>query len=184
MHLIREETAVFKTEQRWFAETDAVLAYIQSEIACANFSASLLGKSLRNGDSVKKLFEQIVKFGIVGAIAFVIDFAVLFILVEYFSMDSIAAATISFIVSVIFNYLASMKYVFVGRTDQSKKMQFIIFVVLSAIGLLINDGIMHLANLILAGIIPDFYYMISKVFATGVVMVWNFISRKIFLEQK
>ena len=33
-------------------------------------------KCLRNGDYMKKLFEQIVKFGIVGAIAFVIDYAI------------------------------------------------------------------------------------------------------------
>ena len=26
------------------------------------------------------------------------------------------------------------------------------------------------------------YYMISKIFATGIVMVWNFITRKIFIE--
>ena len=80
---------------------------------------------------MKKLFEQIVKFGIVGAIAFVIDYAVLFVLVQFLHMDSIIAATISFTVSVIFNYLASMKYVFVGRADQSKQTQFIIFIVLS-----------------------------------------------------
>ena len=78
---------------------------------------------------MKKLFEQIVKFGIVGAIAFVIDYAVLFVLVQFLHMDSIIAATISFTVSVIFNYLASMKYVFVGRADQSKQTQFIIFIV-------------------------------------------------------
>ena len=86
-------------------------------------------KCLRNGDYMKKLFEQIVKFGIVGAIAFVIDYAVLFVLVQFLHMDSIIAATISFTVSVIFNYLASMKYVFVGRADQSKQTQFIIFIV-------------------------------------------------------
>ena len=56
-------------------------------------------KCLRNGDYMKKLFEQIVKFGIVGAIAFVIDYAVLFVLVQFLHMDSIIAATISFTVS-------------------------------------------------------------------------------------
>ena len=99
---------------------------------------------------MKKLFEQIVKFGIVGAIAFVIDYAVLFVLVQFLHMDSIIAATISFTVSVIFNYLASMKYVFVGRADQSKQTQFIIFIVLSVIGLGINDGIMWILNGILS----------------------------------
>lgn len=133
---------------------------------------------------MKKLFEQIVKFGIVGAIAFVIDYAVLFVLVQFFHMDSIAAATVSFTVSVIFNYAASMKYVFVGREDQSKRTQFIIFIILSIIGLGINDGIMWVLNGILAPFIPTFYYLISKIIATAIVMVWNFISRKIFLEEK
>jgi putative flippase GtrA len=133
---------------------------------------------------MKKLFEQIVKFGIVGAIAFVIDYAVLFILVQFFGMDSIAAATISFTVSVIFNYLASMKYVFVGRSDQSKKTQFIVFVILSVMGLGINDGIMWILNKILITLIPTYFYLISKIFATAVVMVWNFVTRKIFIEEK
>lgn len=133
---------------------------------------------------MKKLLEQIVKFGIVGVLAFVIDYAVLFALVEFFHMDSIAAATISFTVSVIFNYLASMKYVFVGRADQSKRTQFIIFIILSVIGLLINDGIMWMLNSILKGFIPTYYYLVSKIVATAIVMVWNFVSRKIFLEEK
>ena len=133
---------------------------------------------------MKKLFEQIVKFGIVGAIAFVIDYAVLFVLVQFLHMDSIIAATISFTVSVIFNYLASMKYVFVGRADQSKQTQFIIFIVLSVIGLGINDGIMWILNGILSPFIPTYYYLVSKIVATAIVMVWNFVSRKIFLEEK
>lgn len=136
------------------------------------------------GDLMKKLLEQIIKFGIVGIIAFVIDYAVLFGLVEFFHMDSIAAATISFTVSVIFNYLASMKYVFVGRADQSRRQQFIIFVVLSVIGLGINDGIMWVLNQFLEAMIPAYYYLFSKIVATAVVMVWNFVSRKIFLEER
>jgi putative flippase GtrA len=131
-----------------------------------------------------KLFEQIVKFGIVGAVAFVIDYAVLFILVQFFGMNSIAAATISFTVSVIFNYAASMKYVFVGRSDQSKKKQFVIFVILSVMGLGINDGIMWILNSILMSFIPTYFYLVSKIVATGVVMVWNFVTRKIFIEEK
>lgn len=133
---------------------------------------------------MKKLIEQIVKFGIVGVLAFLIDYAVLFVLVQFFHMNSIAAATISFTVSVIFNYAASMKYVFVGRADQSKQVQFIIFIILSVIGLGINDGIMWVLNGILEPFIPTYFYLISKIVATGIVMVWNFISRKIFLEEK
>ena len=133
---------------------------------------------------MKKLFEQIVKFGIVGAIAFVIDYAVLFVLVQFLHMDSIIAATISFTVSVIFNYLASMKYVFVGRADQSKQTQFIIFIVLSVIGLGINDGIMWILNGILSPFIPTYYYLVSKIVATAIVMVWNLFQERFSLKKE
>lgn len=133
---------------------------------------------------MKKLFEQLIKFGIVGIIAFFIDYGIMIALVEIFNIDSIAAATVSFTVSVIFNYAASMRFVFVGRKDQSKQTQFIIFIVLSVIGLGINDSIMWILNKILSPVIPDYYYMISKIFATAVVMIWNFVSRKIFLEER
>ena len=55
------------------------------------------------------------KFGIVGVIAFVIDWGILNLLVGVFHMHNVLAATISFIISLIFNYLASMKFVFKHR---------------------------------------------------------------------
>lgn len=128
---------------------------------------------------MKELIKQIFKFGIVGVIAFIIDYGVLYVLVEYFSTYYLLASAISFVVSVIFNYLASMKFVFEGREDISKKKEFIVFVVLSIIGLLINQIIMWALVEKLS-----IFYMFSKVVATGFVMVWNFISRKIFLEKK
>lgn len=126
---------------------------------------------------MRKLIEQIMKFGVVGAIAFVIDFGVMVLLTEVFSIDPVISATVSFIMSVIFNYAASMRYVFSHREGMSRTREFIIFVVLSAIGLGIND------LLIWAGTdLASFDYRLVKIFATAVVMVWNFVTRKIFLE--
>lgn len=126
---------------------------------------------------MRKLIEQIMKFGVVGAIAFVIDFGVMVLLTEVFSIDPVISATVSFIMSVIFNYAASMRYVFSHREGMSRTREFAIFVVLSAIGLGIND------LLIWAGTdLASFDYRLVKIFATAVVMVWNFVTRKIFLE--
>lgn len=126
---------------------------------------------------MRKLIEQIMKFGVVGIIAFVIDFGVMVFLTEVFGIDPVISATVSFIISVIFNYAASMRYVFSHREGMSRTREFIIFVVLSAIGLGIND------LLIWAGIdLATFDYRLVKIFATAVVMVWNFVTRKIFLE--
>lgn len=126
---------------------------------------------------MRKLIEQIMKFGVVGVIAFVIDFGVMVFLTEVFGIDPVISATVSFIISVIFNYAASMRYVFSHREGMSRTREFIIFVVLSAIGLGIND------MLIWAGTdLASFDYRLVKIFATAVVMVWNFVTRKIFLE--
>lgn len=126
---------------------------------------------------MRKLIEQIMKFGVVGVIAFVIDFGVMVFLTEVFGIDPVISATVSFIISVIFNYAASMRYVFSHREGMSRTREFIIFVVLSAIGLGIND------LLIWAGTdLATFDYRLVKIFATAVVMVWNFVTRKIFLE--
>ena len=46
------------------------------------------------------------KFGVVGVIAFIIDYGLLALLTEVFGVNYLVSATISFTASVIFNYLA------------------------------------------------------------------------------
>ncbi|MGP6140261.1 GtrA family protein [Jeotgalibaca sp. A127] len=125
-----------------------------------------------------KLFAQLMKFGIVGVVATVIDFAVLTILTEFFGVHYLTSAAIGFIVSTLFNYFASMRYVFNSRFGEDEKhKELMIFVVLSVVGLGLNQLFMWLFVEI-AGI----FYIFSKVFATTLVMGWNFVSRKIWIE--
>lgn len=124
-----------------------------------------------------KLLAQIMKFGIVGVIATVIDFGVMNILYYGLGLNILIANTAGFVISLIFNYLASMKYVFAHKEDMSRRREFVIFVVLSVIGLVLNDGIV----LALKGGL-GLEANIAKVCATALVMVYNFITRKVFLE--
>ena len=124
-----------------------------------------------------KLIEQLMKFGVVGVIAFVIDYGLMVVLTELAGVNYLISATVSFIVSVTFNYFASMRYVFTHKEGMSRRREFAIFVILSVIGLGINDLLMWLGTDI-AGI----SYLITKIFATAVVMVWNFVTRKRFLD--
>ena len=54
---------------------------------------------------MKKLFEQIVKFGIVGAIAFVIDYAVLFVLVQFLHMEDVYKRQVFFCGRIHYKYI-------------------------------------------------------------------------------
>lgn len=138
---------------------------------------------------VRKLIEQLMKFGIVGVIAFVIDWGILNLLVGIFHMHNVLAATISFIISLIFNYLASMKFVFKHRDDMARWMEILIFVVGAVVGLFMNDAIIWISTY---GMNNDAYvsqhaeYLlrtnIGKLVATAVVMIWNFLIRKWLLD--
>ena len=72
----------------------------------------------------------------------------------------------------------SMKFVFEVNTETSKEKNFVQFIILSIIGLGINEVIMRLC----VGLwtLP---LLISKMLATAIVMVYNFISRKLLLEK-
>lgn len=127
-------------------------------------------------EKIKKLIDQILRFGVVGGIAFVIDYSILYILTEFAGIDSLISAAIAFTVSVIFNYIASIKWVFDVNKEQTKK-DVIIFFGLSIIGLGINELIIYIGNNI------GIHYMISKLGSTFIVMIYNFITRKLFIEK-
>jgi len=129
---------------------------------------------------MRKLIEQFLKFGVVGTIAFFIDYGILMLLSVAFGVDPVVAAAISFTVSLIFNYVASMRFVFTHRDDLSRRREFVIFVILSVIGLGINELVMVLGTNALGQ--SPLSITITKVLATAIVMVWNFFSRKKWLD--
>ncbi|MDO4681070.1 MAG: GtrA family protein [Aerococcus sp.] len=128
---------------------------------------------------MRHLFEQFIKFGIVGVIATVIDLAVYLFLTKISGTNYLWANVMSFSISTIFNYWASMRYVFeskysgVGRIREA-----VIFVVLSILGLGVQQFSLWVA-------VAHFMLgtTIGKLAATGVSMVFNFVTRKILLEK-
>lgn len=125
----------------------------------------------------EKLLIQIFKFGIVGGIAFVIDYVSLIVCKEVFHLNTLLAAAIAFTISVIYNYIASVKWVFDVNKEKNEKTNFVIFIVLSIVGLIITEIIMWFGTDVM-----KISYLIIKIVATAIVMVFNFITRKMFLE--
>ncbi len=132
---------------------------------------------------MKKLIEQILKFGVVGVVCFLIDFLIMVALTELFGINSTVSSGISFTVSVVVNYILSITVVFDADREANKAKQFVVFLILSVIGLGINTVIMAIGTPLLQPYFT-YAYMLVKIVATGVVMVYNFITRKIFIEKK
>ena len=141
---------------------------------------------------MKKLIEQILKFGIVGFFCFLIDFGLTAGLANFFGVHYLISKFVGFVVSAVVNYILSIKFVFTQKKEMDKKKEFIVFIILSAFGLLINeivmyvciDGIYAHSDMLQSYISDGLMVSISSVIATGIVMIYNFISRKLFLERK
>ena len=127
---------------------------------------------------MRKLIAQMIKFGFVGALCFFIDYGIMIFLTEIFQVPYLVSSGISFSLALVVNYLLSMKFVYEARARENRTGEFITFVLLSLVGLLINQLVMWVAVEFLG-----IWYQLAKIGATAIVMVYNFVSRKIIIER-
>lgn len=124
---------------------------------------------------MNNLIKQILKFGVVGGTAFIIDYGV-FALLTYLGMHYLLAQVFSFTISLAFNYWLSIKWVFDAKKQTKKEV--INFIVLSVIGLGINEILLYIGVDKL-----NYHELIVKLVATFIVMIYNFITRKLIIEK-
>ncbi|MBE6049934.1 MAG: GtrA family protein [Clostridium sp.] len=122
-----------------------------------------------------KKFIEIFRFVITGGLSFVVDYGILFLLTEFMGINYLISSGISFTFSVIVNYILCVKWVF-DEAKQNDKRAVIIFIGSSVIGLIFNQILMWLFVSVF-----NIYYMISKIITTLIVMVWNYIMKKMAL---
>jgi putative flippase GtrA len=133
--------------------------------------------------------KEIVKFVFTGGVCFLIEYAALIALKEWLHLPVVAATPIAFLISVVFNYLLCVKWVFDGAKEGSRKAQ-IGFAVTSVMGLFLNWAIMWALTALVgedALLFARFgiqikVYMLNKIIATGLVMVWNYFTKRYVLK--
>ena len=86
---------------------------------------------IRVNKEKEHLLIQIFKFLLVGGIATIIDFVFLYLFRDIVKLNLILANTLSFIISVTYNYIASISFVFNVNNGKSKKKNFILFITFS-----------------------------------------------------
>ena len=109
---------------------------------------------------------------IVGGIALICDVSVLIYCVEKIGYSILTSATLAFFVGTLCNYILSTRWVFVIRKKRKLYVEWLYFVILNMIGLILNNFIMWV------GIQTDVYYLLSKGVACVLVFTWSFSSRK------
>lgn len=125
---------------------------------------------------MNKNFKEIFRFCIVGGISFFIDYGLLYFFTEYYHITYLISSAISFSVAVIINYFLCLTIVFKKAKNGWKQIS--LFVISSLIGLVINQICMYFFVEFMM-----IYYMISKVLATIIVTIWNYITKKKSIER-
>ena len=138
---------------------------------------------------MKNRLNEVIKFVLTGGVCFLIEYAALIALKEWLHLPVVAATPIAFLISVVFNYLLCVKWVFNSAKESSKKAQ-IGFAVTSVMGLFLNWAIMWALTALFGEdtvLLTIFsmeikVYMLNKIIATGLVMVWNYFTMRWLLK--
>ena len=130
---------------------------------------------------------EFLKYCVVGGIAFVADTASLMLFYHFvfgeFSFDLLflhIATAVGFLVGLVVNYVLSVLFVFnrPGQQEKGKSVgAFLVFGVVGLIGLALTE----LGMMLGVGLLGDRFLLPVKIVVAGIVMVWNYLGRKIFV---
>ena len=122
------------------------------------------------------IFVQLFRYVFVGGLAFVADWGMLVFLHEVLDINVYIAIAFAFLFGLVVNFVLSKIFVFQEDSEKTGKFgEFIVYGVIGVFGLLFTEMIMWL--LLKIGII----YMIAKIIAAAIVLIWNFVARKVLL---
>lgn len=133
----------------------------------------MIGTFIKN---YSKIIHQFGRYLIVGGIAFIFDFSTLLLLTEFLSVPYLTSAAIAFIVGLNINYFLGKFFVFKESKIGNLKQEYLLVGIISFIGLLLNQFLIW-------GFTEVFgvFYLVSKLFSTAIILVYNFGIRKIFI---
>jgi len=126
--------------------------------------------------STDNIYVQVFRYVLAGSLAYGIDYCSLIVFVEIFKIYYLTAALMAFTLGSITAYILNVRWVFDRRTFKNRYYEISIFVVIGAVGLVLNQCIIwaFTENV-------NFHYLFSKLVATMIVVIWNFFARKYIL---
>ena len=137
----------------------------------------------------KKLIFEFLRYAVVGGISAVVDLAVnnlfLFWIFNAGTKDTaqvVASVALGFAAGLICKFVLSNLFVFTSGEQKEKGQTLSAFLIFVAVGL-VGLGLTELLTWAGTLVIPDnaFVYLILSCFVKGVVLIWNYVGRKIFV---
>lgn len=130
----------------------------------------------------KANIKQFISYFFVGGVAAIVEWVMFFIFANVLQINYFVSTVIAFIFSTTANWILGRITTFKDNNtykDKKAKEAFLVFVV-SAIGLLFNLILMYLFVTVME-FDSSLGKTLSKIAATGIVFIWNFLIRKLVI---
>lgn len=124
------------------------------------------------------LIRELGKFGVVGALAYVVDVLVSNLCHSQFHMEQLTAKTISTIVAATIAYVGNRKWSFTHRARTGVRREYTLFIVLNAIGLGIALASLGFGKYVLGLHGAIAFNLFGNVIGTGLGTVFRFWAYK------
>ena len=127
----------------------------------------------------KANIKRFISYFFVGGVAAIVEWVMFFIFANVLQINYFVSTVIAFIFSTTANWILGRITTFKDNNtykDKKAKEAFLVFIV-SAIGLLFNLILMYLFVTVM-GFDSSLGKTLSKIAATGIVFIWNFLIRK------
>ncbi len=121
---------------------------------------------------MKQLLREFTGYGVASAAALSVDMGLLWAFVHV-GIDYIAASVASFIAGAVVAYWLSITLAFRQHRMRNRRVEFLSFVAIGVMGLIINTSVIYTAVQFLG-----LHYMLAKSAAAGFTFAFNFIVRR------
>lgn len=117
------------------------------------------------------LVRQLARFAVVGLLCTGVQYVLLVTGVEWLGMGAVVASTLGYLSSAIANYLLNRRYTYASHAPHAVLVAR--FVAVLGMGSVLNALLMQLLHGWL-----HWQYVVAQVFATAVILLWNFIAHR------
>ncbi|MCI6502235.1 MAG: GtrA family protein [Clostridia bacterium] len=151
--------------------------------------AERMGKAVSFWDKNKKLILEFLRYVVVGGVSAVVDMAVNYLMLYVVFQGTkddhglvAVSVAVGFAVGLIANFVLSNLFVF-KEAEQKEKGQtvgaFLIYVAVGVIGFGMTEGLTLLGTRFIGD--TGLWYLLLTCVVKGIVLIWNYVGRKIFV---
>lgn len=100
----------------------------------------------RGSSGLRRLFQEVAKFGAVGGAGLLVNLGVFNLVRQVTDLQVVRASVIATVVAIIFNYIGFRYFTYRDRDKSGRTREMSLFLVFSVIGLVIENGVLYTAT--------------------------------------